>query len=534
MATKTSPQADFVKLSDTACRFIVTVPEERFKRKLDGVYNDLSRNINIPGFRPGKAPRNIINKHAGGREKIIAEATEEAIKDTIWPLIKEKELTVVGQPRIDHIDWTDGTDFRYVAVFEVIPQIPEVDYETIGVKLPERKLDDEMVETEIRRISVRLGESTEIKDRPVQNGDFLLISFQGEVPDVLVDTIEGEQPWSINQDMIEVEMGSGKAIAGLEDHLMGMQLEEIKEFDIALPDDFDVRKVRGKTLKAKVRIIKISTVQPAELTDEIVAEKFKEQGVESLGDLKEKIRLELENNFQQMDENSRSEQIEEYLIENSEFPLPQGLVRSKFLDILDRSLSAIKDRGKEIDDFMKPDNVVGQGIRKRAMHQATRLGKLDLILREVARRESIKTSPEEVANYIMMMSMRQGLSEKDMRSLLQDARFMENTRDELLKRKVTHFLINKVEPERISEEDFQEMIQDIRDRLENIEKEFVDTSDDPLAEFETDVLMDEAKSAKESLMESPGEDDSAEEAVPDSPDSDDTEDSDASEETHEP
>ena len=113
----------------------------------------------------------------------------DLLSHSLWPVLKEKELSIVGHPRIDHDDWKEGEDFNYTAVLEIIPPIPELDYGDIRIILPERELKDEIVDEEIERLGYRMGESTEIKDRPVKDGDFILVDFESETPEVTIETI---------------------------------------------------------------------------------------------------------------------------------------------------------------------------------------------------------------------------------------------------------------------------------------------------------------------------------------------------------
>jgi len=507
MPSKSTPQAEFEKLSPTAWKVTVDVPPEIFRRKLDGVYNELSKNASIPGFRPGKAPKNVLNRHFGG-ERILGDAYEDVIEETLWPVLKEKELILIGRPRVDHDKWKDGEDFRYTAKLEIVPPIPEVDYSVLKAILPEREMTDEILDEEMRRVSLRFGESKEIEDRTVQENDLLLIHFEGEVPEVEVESIEGKIPWKHVNGNMELEVGRGKAIDGLEEQLVGMELEEVKEFELVLGDDFPDPRVRGKTLKAQARILKINEIKPVELTDELVREKLGEQEIETVDTLKERLTTEIQNHWEQMDSRATTDQLEAYLSRAFDFPLPEGLVRHRYDDILDRSLDALKQGGTDIDEVMEDGNEAGEKIRKRARYQAERLVRLDLIMREIARKESIKVPPEEVANYLMMLALRQGLSEKDMRTLMQDPQFIDATKEEMLQKKVTHFLLDKVKPERVKEDEFRTMMEEAREEGEANERNYLDTIDDPLVTMKEDYMADatsseEAGAVEEKVTEEP-------------------------------
>jgi trigger factor len=500
MAKKLSTSTEFEQTSPTTWHVAIRVPSEKFKMEQDKIYRDLATNTNIPGFRPGKAPKNILNRHFG-KEQILADSYEKVIESTIWPALREKEFTIVGQPRIDFEPWTDGSEFNYRAIFEIVPPIPDIDYESITSTLPVREVTDEILLEELRRLGMRLGESKNITDRTVKNGDLLMINFNGEAPDVTINSLKGEIPWQVTNEMMEVEVGAGKAIIGLDEHLVGMELEEIKEFEFELPDDFSDHRVRGKTIQAKVRLRGIKEITPLKLTDEIIREKFNEQGLENLDDLREKMKAEIETEFSRSDGNDKADQLETSLSIMEGFPLPENLVRSKFAELIDRTLESLNSEGKDTSDLMKEDNEKGIKMRKRARYQAERMVRLDLITREIARKESIDVRHDEVANYLMMVGMRQGLQEKDIKSLLKDPQFVEGTRNDILRKKVTSFLLEKMQVERVSEEKFRGFLDTLREGELSKEKNFVDSIDDPLATFEIDYLGDALKKVKEKTRE---------------------------------
>lgn len=500
MTNKPSTSAEFKQFSPTTWHVAIRVPSEKFKVEQDKIYRDLAVNTNIPGFRPGKAPRNILNRHFG-KEQILADSYEKVIESTIWPALREKEFTIVGQPRIDFEPWTDGSEFNYRAVFEIVPHIPDIDYESITSMLPVREVTDEILGEELRRLSMRLGKSTAINDRSVKNGDLLMINFNGEIPDVKINSLEGDIPWHVTNEMMEVEVGAGKAIKGLDEHLVGMELEEIKEFEFELPDDFTDHRVRGKTIQAKVRLQGIKEIIPLKLTDEIIREKFNEQGLENLDDLKEKMKSEIETGFSRNDDNNKADQLETSLSNLGGFPLPENLVRGKFAELIDRTLESLRSEGKDTADLMEEDNEKGINMRKRARYQAERMVRLDLITREIARKESIDVRYEEVGNYLMMLGMQQDLQDKDIKSLLKDPQFVEGTRNDILRKKVTSFLLDKMQVERVSEEKYREFLDTLREEELSKEKDFVDSIDDPQTTFEIDYLGDALKEVKEKARE---------------------------------
>ncbi|HDS30363.1 MAG TPA: trigger factor, partial [Firmicutes bacterium] len=474
MPSTNEPSAQFEQLSPTSYRVDITVPEDMLKGRMQAIYSHLAQEANIPGFRPGKIPHNIINRHYG-KERILAEATEEVMNDTFWPLIRDRELTVIGNPRIDTKGWKEGGELKYVAVFEVIPQVPQIDYANIHVILPNREITDDDIEVGLRRFRILFGSQKKITDRPTQTGDFLNVDIEMESKDVTVPTIEGEVPWKMAENDMELELGGGKAIPGLEDALTGVELEEIKQFELTIPDDFPDKRVREKTVSVKARVKEIAEITRAELTDELIKEKLSAQGIETVESLKAKIVQELQSTNARMDERAKSEQIEAHLASDYDFPLPEGMVRAEYNDILDRSLSSLKDSGIDVDEMMKPDNDKGIKLRKRARYQAERMTRLSLLFSEIARREAIHVGDEEVANYIMMQAYHQGLREADLKLLIKDPHFISSTKDNLLRLKVGHFLISKVDVETIPFKEYRDRMEEHYEKIAEDENSFVES-----------------------------------------------------------
>lgn len=480
-------QVLFEQLSPTVFRLDITVPSERAVKILNDTYSELARHANISGFRPGKAPKNILNRHFG-KDKIIKESSEGIVENTLWSVIRQKELTVVGRPRIDIDEWGGSEDFRYVATFEVIPQVPEIEYGDIQVKLPIRIIDDKLVDDHLHEIAVRFGSKTLITDRPARLGDIITIEFDGSVPDVMVETVEGEKAWHHFEESMKIELGSNKAIPGLEEALVGMELEEIREAEIKLPDDFADSRVRGKILKVKARLRAIVEVDPMELNDESIKERFKDLGIENLEQLKKVKKDELEAEYQRLDDLECRDQIKEYLSRRSDFPIPEGALRAEFYDLLDKVLTNLRGKGSDIEELLKPDNEEGLKLRKFSWLEAERRVRFNIHIMEIARREAIKVSEEEVANYIMYMGFRQGMKEKDLKSLLRDENFLASTHDEILKNKVLRFISSKVVPERLEINEFKKFAEEQREKSRNMDKEALASMEDPLVRIKREII----------------------------------------------
>ncbi len=505
MSSQSAPQAEFEQLSPTAYRVEVTVPSEEVRRKLDAAYSELAKSANIPGFRPGKAPRHILDRHFG-KDRIRNEAQAEIIEQTLWPFLKERELTLIGRPRLDDKAWKDNEEFQYVVTMEVLPSIPEIDYAELKAVLPEREVTDEDVVMELRRFRIMFGTRTGITDRSTKEGDFVMVDLEGEVPDVTINTVDGEVPWGLKENGMEIELGSGKALEGLEDVLTGAELEEIRDFELTLPDDFPDRKVRGKKLAGKARVKVIEERELADLTDELIKEKLGDQGIETLDGLKERIRQEISSVNTQADERAKRDQLERHLSRTYEFPLPEGMVRAEYENIMDRSLAALRDRGVDIDELVKLESDQGQRMRKRARYQAERVTGLNLLWNTVARREAIRVGNDEVANYIMMLGYRQGLKEQDIKMMIQDPQFMMSIHEDLLQKKAVHFLLSKMSEERVPKEEFREMAEDAQEEAEESQEKFVDVAEDPLISQDRDYLAsgESATSLAEQTVEKSG------------------------------
>jgi trigger factor len=478
MTADKSPQAEFERLSDTRYKIKVSVPPDSFQKKLDETYSELSKHASIPGFRPGKAPRNLLNRYFSP-ERIIKETADEVVEATFWPVIEKKELTIVGAPHVEQGEWREGEDFTYEATVDVLPPIPQINYEEIKITLPVREVTDEMLEDEIRAFRIRLAEATEIKGRSTQAGDFVIVAFEGLVPDVTISSVEGDAPWGFKDEKMAVELGGGKALPGLEDALLGMELEEIREFELVLPGDFSEPRVRGKSLKAKARLTSIRHLERPELTEQFITDKFGDSGIESIEQLKGKITEELNSTFAQVDDRETIDQIESFFSRNVMFPVPESMLRAEFIDILDRTLNHLKQKDVDINALMEDGNERGRELRKRAWFQAERLNRVNTILREIARKENVKTTAEDVVNYITMLAYRRGLKEKDIKALLSDRKFLEETRDEIQRKQVTHFLLGRVKPERIPMEQFREMMEKAWEESRDHEKSAIEGMEDP-------------------------------------------------------
>ena len=236
-----------------------TVSPEEFEKAVNKAYLKVKNNINVEGFRKGKAPRNIIERKYG-KNIFYDDALDLAVQKEYPKAVNELALDVIANPKIDVVKFEEGQDIVLSADVEVIPEVVLPEYKGIEVEKTEIKVTDEDVEKEIKAIQEKNARIVEVEDRAVEKGDFLTIDYAG-----FVDDEQFEGGTAENQPL---EIGSNKFIPGFEEQLIGKNKDEEVKVNVTFPEDYHAENLRGKDAAFNVTIHEIKTKELPEIDDE--------------------------------------------------------------------------------------------------------------------------------------------------------------------------------------------------------------------------------------------------------------------------
>ncbi|MBZ1356336.1 MAG: trigger factor [Candidatus Nealsonbacteria bacterium] len=362
----------------------VTVSIEEMSNYFNRAVEKISSKIEIKGFRPGKAPKNIVEKNVG-KEKIWHEATHDAIEDTYPRVIKESELFIISQPEIDIIISTPNNPFVYKATVSVLPEVKLPDYKSIAKKSLKDKKEIKVEKKEVEKILDTIRKTrakTVLVNREVKDGDEVEIDFSGKLDGVDQEGIKGEKA--------KIIVGEKKFIQGFEEQLIGMKKGEEKTITVKMPNPQDGNE---RDIDFDVKVLEVYERQLPEINEEFA---------KSLGDFTNPndLNKKIEENVKLEKEQKEKERLRVKIIEEigkeSSVDIPEIMIEREIDNMFHEFEHQLSQSGMKIEDYLKQIKKTKEEIAKDWEDRAKKRIMTALILQKIAKEEGVKVSEEEV------------------------------------------------------------------------------------------------------------------------------------------
>lgn len=354
-----------------------------WEKALDQAFKGRQKEAKVDGFRKGKVPRDIYEKHFG-KESLFIDAADFLLQDAYDQAMKESNLIPVVQPAVDlkNLD-ENGVEF----IFKIItkPELNIKKYQGLSVKPEEVKVEKEEIEHELSHVLERFTEIS-IKDGKVENGDIAVIDFEGFKDGVAFDGGKGEN--------YSLEIGSNTFIPGFEEQLIGMKATEEKEIEVTFPDDYNAEELKGAKATFKVKVHEVKE----KITREMDEEFFQDLGMEGI-DTEEKLRKEIETNIKTQKEaeveNRYVDQLLEAVSKNVEVDIPQEMVDEETDRLLKRFAQQLQMQGISLDVYYQFTQTTEADLRGQLEKEAYQNVLYRLVLEEIMNLEKIEVTSEE-------------------------------------------------------------------------------------------------------------------------------------------
>lgn len=372
------------KQSKNVHEITIKIEGEEWKKALDKAFNDKKRDTVVDGFRKGKVPRDVYEKHYG-KESLFIPAADYVLQDAYMKVMEENKLVPVVQPDVNlgGID-EDGVEF----VFKIITK-PEVNVKKYkGLKIEKEKVEvtKEEIEHELSHV---LEKYTELvtKDGKVESGNVAVIDFEGFKDGVAFEGGKGEN--------YSLEIGSNTFIPGFEDQVIGMKVGEEKDINLTFPEDYGAKDLAGAAVVFKVKVNEIKEKQTRELDEEF----FEDLGMEGV-DSKEKLEKEIEESIKarkEMDaENNYVDKILEEVSKNVEVDIPEEMVNEEIDRLMKRFEENMRMQGISLDLYYQFSRTTEADLRNQLEKEAYSNVLYRLMLEEIMTLEKIEVTEEEV------------------------------------------------------------------------------------------------------------------------------------------
>lgn len=409
----------------------ITLPAEEVNKGFKKAVAKIADQVNIPGFRKGKAPRNIIEMHYG-KEAVKQEAFELVANQCYTEALEQEKLIPVSDPKVEDSVFEENKDMELTIKVTLKPEVKLGDYKELHVEKEAVEVTDEAVEEQVQGLRSRHAKMVEAEEGAViEKGDFAIIDFAG--------TVDGE-PFSGGEGKgYPLEVGSNSFIPGFEDQLVGLKKGDSTDVDVTFPEEYFVKELAGKQAIFKVNVQDVKRKELPELTDEYVAANSDCKTVEELrASYKERMQKAAENNAQIAYEKA----LIDLAVANAEFEVPEIMIEDRVTQMIDEMRMSLEARKLTLEQYMQYSGIDMKQLRERQHDAAVENVKTDLVLDAIAKAENIQVSMEDVDSELSAIASQHGATLEDVKKIIKSNGTMGLLLANILRRKAAHVIID--------------------------------------------------------------------------------------------
>lgn len=403
------------------------VVNDGFKKAVAKIAN----NVNIPGFRKGKAPRNIIEMHYG-KEAVKQEAFEIVANKAYSDALDQEKLIPVSDPKVEESTFEEGKDMELTIKVTLKPEPELGEYKGLHVEKEAVEVTDEAVEDAVNELRKRNAKMVAAEDDAViEKGDFAIIDFAG--------TVDGE-PFSGGEGKgYPLEVGSNSFIPGFEDQLVGLKKGDSTDVEVTFPEEYFVKELAGKEAVFKVNIQDVKRRELPELTDEYVAANSDFKTVDELrANYKERMQKSAEENAKVAYERA----LIDLAVANAKFTVPEIMIEDRISQMVDEMKMSLESRKMTMEMYMQYTGMDMAKIRENQRPVAEENVKTDLVLDTIAKAENIQVDMADVDAEIAAIASQHGASVDEVKKIIRNNGTMGLLLANILRRKAAHVVID--------------------------------------------------------------------------------------------
>ena len=380
------------KLENSMVKLTIEVSAEDFDKAINKVYNRQKGRMNVPGFRKGKTPRKVLEKMYGAAI-FYEDAANDCINSSYPDAAKESGEDIVSNPEINVTQIEAGKPFIYTAEVAVKPPVSLGKYKGVEVEKQEVTVFDEEVDAEIRKEQEKNASKNEITDRPVKDGDDIVLDFEGFCDGVVFEGGKGtDYPLTI---------GSGSFIPGFEEQLVGANIGEEMEVNVTFPENYQSDDLAGKDAMFKCTVKKITEKILPELDDEFADEVSE---FSTLAEYKEDVRKNILERKQRSAQTVKENQAVEKVIADAHVEIPAAMLRTQQEQMTSEFEQQVMSQGMNFDDYLKYAQTTREQMVENMKDEAERRIKYRLVMEQVAKEENIVATEEDFEAELQKMA----------------------------------------------------------------------------------------------------------------------------------
>ena len=379
----------------------ITVEAEKFENAIKKVYFKNAKYFNIPGFRKGKAPQNIVEKYYG-KEIFYEDAFNEIASEEYEKAVEEAKLEVVSRPQVDVVTMEKGKDLVFTAVVATKPEVELGKYKGIEIEKKEYNVEDSDIENSLKQMQEKNARVISV-ETPVEKGNTAVIDFEGFVDGNAFEGGKGEN--------YSLEIGSGSFIPGFEDQVIGMKIDEEKDINVKFPYDYFSKDLAGKDATFKVKVHEIKKKELPELDDEFAKDVSE---FDTLKELKDSIKERLVKENEQKAKYEKEDAVMKVVTENMKVEIPAGMIEAEVDNMVKDMEQRMSYQGLKLEQYLKMLNKTEAEFKKEYEPQAIDAIKSRLALEAIIKAVKIEATDADVKAKLEEMAKNYGKTAEEL------------------------------------------------------------------------------------------------------------------------
>jgi trigger factor len=424
------------KQPDETSTLYIELPPEEVSKEWDEIAGSFARFAKIPGYRPGKAPRKVIE--AKFKKEIQDELTKKLVSKSYREAVDQKKLRVVSLTNLEDVEFRDDKSIKFRATVVTAPEFDLPEYKNISVDVPEAKVTEAEIEAAIERLREQTADFAEVNERPAKMGDFVVIDFSGAIDGRAISEIAPEASKNLHGGKkFWLHLAAGNFLPNFCEQLEGMRPEETRSIKVEFPADFLVVELREKKADYEITLKEIKERVLPVMTDEWAAKLIPGK---TLTDLRHTIEHDLEHEKEHEAEHAKESQILRFLHEHTPFELPPTLLRAETRRALGELVQRNRERGITDEMLKEKEKELVEGAAGLAHHRL----RTNFILSRIAENEKIEVTREDLSRRVRQEAQRYQLSPEKMRRQLEERDGLNALAEQILLGKTLDFLKSNV------------------------------------------------------------------------------------------
>ena len=421
------------KLEKNMAKLTIEVPASDLEKALQSAYKKQKNRISLPGFRKGKVPRQMIEKMYGA-EIFFDDAANEIIPKAYADAYDECELEIVSRPEINIVQIEKGKPFIFTAEVATKPEVTLGEYKGLEVDKVSTRVTQKEVEAKIQEEAEKNARTVTVEDRAVQDGDEVILDFEGFVDGEAFEGGKGEN--------YPLTIGSGSFIPGFEEQLVGAEAEKEVEVKVTFPEDYHAEELKGKEAVFKCTVHEIKAKELPEIDDEFAAEVSE---FDTLDEYKADVKAKIKEQKATDGKRKQEDQAVEQAIKNASYEIPDAMVDTQISQMANDFAQRIQSQGLTMEQYYQFTGMTEEKMNEEFKPQAVKRIETRLVLEAIAKAENIEISDEKLDEEIAKMAEAYKMEADKLKEFMGDAEKKQMKEDMAVQEAVTFLVENAVE-----------------------------------------------------------------------------------------